>query len=80
MIGTFGSLRLSLCLKIWTTFRKSFSAAQPRLRLPGACAVWHFKNAGATWESTPALVKDHDFRTDALGIAIPWGLYDTQAN
>ena len=42
--------------------------------------VGRFKNAGATWESTPVLVKDHDFRTDALGIAIPWGLYDTQAN
>ena len=42
--------------------------------------VGRFKNAGATWESTPVLVKDHDFRTDAKGIAIPWGLYDTQAN
>ena len=42
--------------------------------------VGRFKNAGATWESTPVLVKDHDFRSDAKGIAIPWGLYDTQAN
>ena len=42
--------------------------------------VGRFKNAGATWESTPVLVNDHDFRTDASGIAIPWGLYDTQAN
>ena len=42
--------------------------------------VGRFKNAGATWERTPVLVKDHDFRTDAKGIAIPWGLYDTQAN
>ena len=42
--------------------------------------VGRFKNAGATWETTPVLVRDHDFRTDASGIAIPWGLYDTQAN
>ena len=39
-----------------------------------------FKNPGATWQRTPVLVNDHDFRTDAKGIAIPWGLYDTQAN
>ena len=42
--------------------------------------VGRFKNAGATWEPTPVLVNDHDFRSDASGIAIPWGLYDTQAN
>ena len=42
--------------------------------------VGRFKNAGATWESAPVLVNDHDFRTTASGIAIPWGLYDTQAN
>jgi len=42
--------------------------------------VGRFKNAGTTWESTPVLVNDHDFRTLAQGVAIPWGLYDTQAN
>ena len=42
--------------------------------------VGRFKNPGATWESTPVLVNDHDFRTTASGIAIPWGLLDTQAN
>ena len=26
------------------------------------------------------LVNDHDFRSGSKGIAIPWGLYDTQAN
>jgi len=26
------------------------------------------------------LVNDHDFRTLAQGVAIPWGLYDTQVN
>ena len=42
--------------------------------------VGRFKNAGTTWETTPVLVNDHDFRTLAEGVAIPWGLYDTQAN
>jgi Rhodopirellula transposase DDE domain len=42
--------------------------------------VGRFKNAGTTWETTPVLVNDHDFRTAAQGVAIPWGLYDTQAN
>jgi hypothetical protein len=42
--------------------------------------VGRFKNAGTSWESAPVLVNDHDFRTLAQGVAIPWGLYDTQAN
>jgi Rhodopirellula transposase DDE domain len=42
--------------------------------------VGRFKNAGKTWETTPVLVNDHDFRTLAQGVAIPWGLYDTRAN
>ena len=25
-------------------------------------------------------VNDHDFRSDAIGIAIPYGVYDLQAN
>ena len=39
-----------------------------------------FKNSGVTWEGEPVLVKDHDFRSEAIGIAIPYGLYDVQAN
>jgi len=42
--------------------------------------VGRFKNAGATWETTPVPVNDHDFKRQAIGVAIPWGLYDTQAN
>ena len=42
--------------------------------------VGRFKNAGMSWEIAPVLVNDHDFRTLAQGVAIPWGLYDTQAN
>jgi len=42
--------------------------------------VGPFKNAGATWERQPVLVNDHDFRSQAEGIAIPYGVYDLQAN
>jgi hypothetical protein len=39
-----------------------------------------FKNAGAKWDREPVLVHDHDFRSDADGIAVPYGVYDLQAN
>lgn len=42
--------------------------------------VGSFKNAGATWERSPTLVNDHDFRTDSIGIAIPFGIYDSVGN
>ncbi|MGC1952983.1 MAG: ISAzo13 family transposase, partial [Gammaproteobacteria bacterium] len=28
----------------------------------------------------PVLVNDHDFRSDAIGIAVPYGIYDLNAN
>jgi hypothetical protein len=42
--------------------------------------VGNFKNLGRTWRRTPELVNDHDFRSDAQGIAIPYSVYDLQAN
>jgi arginine repressor len=42
--------------------------------------VGRFKNAGTSWELQPVLVNDHDFRSDATGIAIPYGIYDLRAN
>jgi hypothetical protein len=42
--------------------------------------VGRFKNAGTGWERQPVRVNDHDFRSDALGIAIPYGIYDLRAN
>ena len=42
--------------------------------------IGNFKNAGANWDRQPILVKDHDFRSEADGMAIPYGIYDTQAN
>jgi len=42
--------------------------------------VGRFKNGGESWESEPVLVNDHDFRSQAIGIAIPYGVYDIRAN
>lgn len=39
-----------------------------------------FKNPGARWDRAPRLVNDHDFRSDAIGVAIPHGTYDLLAN
>jgi len=37
-----------------------------------------FKNAGAKWDREPAFVNDHDFRSEADGIAVLYGVYDLQ--
>jgi hypothetical protein len=42
--------------------------------------IGNFKNPGTRWDLSPRLVNDHDFRSDALGIAIPHGIYDVRAN
>ena len=42
--------------------------------------VGQFKNAGVAWGENPVLVSDHDFRSTAIGMAIPYGIYDTEAN
>ena len=39
-----------------------------------------FKNQGQIWSHQPTAVNDHDFRSQAKGIAIPYGVYDVQAN
>lgn len=39
-----------------------------------------FKNRGRTWCREAKRVKDHDFRSEALGIASPYGIYDPQRN
>ena len=40
--------------------------------------VGNFKNAGQIWCQTPERVKVHDFPSEALGRAVPYGLYDRQ--
>ena len=42
--------------------------------------VGAFKNPGARWDRSPRVVNDHDFRSDAIGVAIPHGIYDLLAN
>ncbi len=42
--------------------------------------VGPFKNAGRVWSQQAIPVNDHDFRSQAKGLAIPRGLYDPQAN
>ena len=39
-----------------------------------------FRNPGVTWCRTPQQVHDHDFRSQAEGRAVPYGIYDLQAN
>src|SRR5438046_1450827 len=42
--------------------------------------IGNFKNPGAGWERQPQLVMDHDFRSDAKGMAVPYGIYDPVQN
>ena len=42
--------------------------------------VGQFKNPGRVWSRDPILVQDHDFRSQAKGLAIPYGIYDMHAN
>jgi hypothetical protein len=42
--------------------------------------VGNFKNPGHHWECAPRRVFDHDFRTDSIGVAIPYGIYDVHEN
>lgn len=42
--------------------------------------VGNFKNSGQIWCQTPEIVNAHDFRSDALGRAVPYGLYEQQHN
>jgi hypothetical protein len=42
--------------------------------------VGNFKNPGQIWCQEPEPVNVHDFRQDAIGRAVPYGLYDQQHN
>ncbi len=42
--------------------------------------VGNFKNQGTTWEQQALEVNDHDFRSAAEGIAVPYGIFDLLAN
>jgi hypothetical protein len=44
--------------------------------------VGNFKNGGREWEPVgqPAEVNAHDFPSEAIGVALPYGIYDMAAN
>jgi hypothetical protein len=42
--------------------------------------VGNFKNGGKSWEREAVSVKDHDFPSDAEGVAVLYGIYSTQNN
>ncbi len=42
--------------------------------------VGNFKNQGTVLTKTPILVNDHDFPSLGVGKAVPYGIYDLQAN
>jgi len=42
--------------------------------------VGPFKNAGVVWSRHPRAVLDHDFRSDAEGIAVLYGIFDLGLN
>jgi Rhodopirellula transposase DDE domain len=42
--------------------------------------VGDFKNAGQTWSREPTAVNVHDYPHDALGRAVPYGVYDVTTN
>jgi len=42
--------------------------------------IGHFKNPGRRWCHTAEAVNEHDFEQDALGKAVPYGIYDLVHN
>src|ERR1039458_9547858 len=42
--------------------------------------IGNFKNNGVKWDRLPVPVNDHDFRSDACGVGISYGIYDTPSN
>src|SRR5437870_11809242 len=42
--------------------------------------IGNVKSPGAGWERQPQLVMEHDFRSDAKGMAVPYGIYDPTRN
>jgi phage-related protein len=39
--------------------------------------IGNFRNAGRSWQKEPLAVFDHDFRSDASAIAVPYGSRNT---
>jgi hypothetical protein len=66
-----------------TERRQAFSAAgQPEISVDTKKKelIGHFQNAGRVWSQVAEAVNAHDFRQDALGRAVPYGIYDLLRN
>ena len=66
-----------------TEQRQGFSAAElPQLSVDTKKKelIGQFKNAGRVWGLEAEAVNVHDFRPDALGRAVPYGIYDLTHN
>jgi hypothetical protein len=42
--------------------------------------IGNFKNNGRTWRKKAKKVNDHDFKKYSSGVAVPYGIYDTEKN
>lgn len=65
------------------TLRESFSKkGSPAISVDAKKRelIGNFKNPGTSWEQESILVNDHDFRSQAVGVGLSYGIYDTQAN
>jgi hypothetical protein len=63
--------------------RQAFSAAgRPQVSVDTKKKelIGRFKNAGRVWSQQAETVNAHDFRQDALGRAVPYGIYDLTHN
>jgi hypothetical protein len=62
--------------------RKFESADLPIVSVDGKKRelIGNFKNNGKTWRRKPKQVNDHDFPSDATGVALPYGIYDMRRN
>jgi hypothetical protein len=69
-------------LTIKSTRQRFERANQPVISVDGKKRemIGLFKNNGRAWREKPKQVNDHDFRTDALGVALPYGIYDVGHN
>lgn len=62
--------------------RKFESADLPIISIDGKKRelIGNFKNGGRTWRRKAREVNDHDFPSDAQGVALPYGVYDLRRN
>jgi hypothetical protein len=63
--------------------KKTFlEAGDPAISVDTKKKEWigNFKNAGRTWCQAAEEVNDHDFDQDAIGKAVPYGIYDLNHN